>query len=180
MEGPATTQPPGEPDGNAVDEEAEDSVSGVPAVVEDEIPTDLLADLIQVQDADMKPATRQDYARRVSKYSQWLVARFGGAGCHPADRPTPLPTKCLPSPNSKKPYPNRIDYRNINPEHFAVFLASVRKGKKRGEVDVATDVSSPGTRLSHGDVRKYKDALYYHMVQLKVALPPSTVPPTPP
>ena len=69
MEGPATTQPPGEPDGNAVDEETEDSVSGVPAEVEDEIPTDLLADLIQVQDADMKPATRQDYARRVSRYS---------------------------------------------------------------------------------------------------------------
>jgi hypothetical protein len=69
MEGPATTQPPGEPDGNAVDEETEDSVSGVPAEVEDEIPTDLLADLIQVQDADMKPATHQDYARRVSRCS---------------------------------------------------------------------------------------------------------------
>lgn len=167
MVGPAATQPPS---GSAVGDEADASVSGVPAVVEDDVPSDLLADLIQVQDADMKPATRQDYARRVSRCSQWLVARFEGAGCHPADRPTPLPAKCLPSPNSKKPYPNRIDYRNVNPEHFALFLASVRKGKKRGEVEVAADVSSPGTRLSHGDVRKYKDALYYHMVQLKIPI----------
>ena len=161
----------------AIPEEEEDDfgVTGLPSgVAEEEIPADLLAELIMVNDKDIKPVTRQDHARRCSKYYQFLLARFGGQGCHPVDgRPSPLPDKCLPSARGKKPHPNFIDYKNINASHFSAFLCSIRKGKK-GEVDLSTNTDSPGQRLSHGDVRKYKDALCHHLVQQEV--PPQALP----
>ena len=160
----------------AIPEEEDFSVTGLPGGVEDalELPADLLADLMMVNDKDIKPVTRQDYARRCSKYYQFLVARFGGQGCHPVDgRPSPLPDKCLPSARGKKPHPNFLDYKKINANHFSAFLCSIRKGKK-GEVDLSTNTDSPGQRLSHGDVRKYKDALCYHLVQQEV--PPQALP----
>ena len=136
--------------------------------LEDEIPSDLLANLIEVTDKDLKDSVRQDYARRCSKYYQWLVRRLGGAGCHPVDgRPTPLPVKCCPSSKSRKPHPNFLDHSKVN-AHFAIFLTSIRKGAKKGEIDMTTSESSGGQRLSHGDVRKHEDALCHHMVVQEV------------
>ena len=110
-----------------------------------------------------------------------MACRAFWGGRMPSRRPAdPTARQVPPQPQQQEtlPQPNRLSQHQ--PGAFCGVPRVGEKGKKRGEVDVATDVSSPGTRLSHGDVRKYKDALYYHMVQLKVALPPSTVPPTPP
>ena len=74
------------------------ATSGLDQEMEDLIPADLLADMIQVNDHDIKPEVRQDYARRMSKYYQFLVGRLKSVGCHPHGcRPTALPEKCLPS-----------------------------------------------------------------------------------
>ena len=87
---------------SAADDENDAGTSGVHQELEDEIPSDLLANLIQVNAHDIKPAVRQDYARRMSKYYQFLVARLDSHGCHALDcRPTALPDKCLPNPRCK-------------------------------------------------------------------------------
>jgi len=106
----AAASPVGEGQQNATDA----PISGVYGELEDEIPSDLLANLIEVTDKDLKDSVRQDHARRCSKHCQWLVRRLGGAGCHPVDgRPTPLPVKCCPSSKSRKPHPDLLDYSKV-------------------------------------------------------------------
>ena len=126
------------------------------------MPQDLLANLIEVTDHDLKEPVRRDYARRCSKYYQWLVKNVGGAGCPVGERPTPLPAKCLPGGRNRLPYPNFIDYTKIKEQHFAVFLSSIRKTGRR-KPGVEDTVEAQKERTSHSDVRKYKDALFYHM-----------------
>jgi hypothetical protein len=135
----------------APQEELEDD--GMPQEILDCLSSDERSAVELIMDHEIGISARNVYARSMSKYSTYL-RDTGKPGLLDDEDPWRSVTSIVQS----KPifYPNRLDYSNLNVDNFKGFLAMKRNEKGSSAI------------LSHGAIRKFKDALYFHCRVLKV------------